>query len=151
MARQHCLKKTTQLKRMVYSPELSFLMEAHSGLSAKLVEEAGFHGIWASGLSMSAMLGVRDNNEASWTQVLEVVEFMSDATKIPILLDGDTGYGNFNSIASLSSLPYSIRAKPSDATPRFGSIRPDKPSSPIALTPAIRGRVCCDGWLQPVC
>src|SRR5215813_11577211 len=101
MARQHCLKKTTQLKRMVYNPELSFLMEAHSGLSAKLVEEAGFHGIWASGLSMSAMLGVRDNNEASWTQVLEVVEFMSDATKIPILLDGDTGYGNFNSMRRL--------------------------------------------------
>jgi phosphoenolpyruvate phosphomutase len=91
-------KKATQLKRLLYSPELSFLMEAHSGLSAKLVEEAGFHGIWASGLSLSAMLGVRDNNEASWRQVLEVVEFMSDATKIPILLDGDTGYGNFNSM-----------------------------------------------------
>jgi phosphoenolpyruvate phosphomutase len=95
------MKKTTQLKRMVHSPELNFLMEAHSGLSAKLVEEAGFHGIWASGLSMSAMLGVRDNNEASWTQVLEVVEFMSDATQIPILLDGDTGYGNFNSMRRL--------------------------------------------------
>lgn len=94
-------QKTKQLKRMLHSPELSFLMEAHSGLSAKLVEEAGFSGIWASGLSMSAMLGVRDNNEASWTQVLEVVEFMSDATRIPILLDGDTGYGNFNSMRRL--------------------------------------------------
>lgn len=101
MSRNTFLPKTTQLKRMLYSPELSFLMEAHSGLSAKLVEEAGFHGIWASGLSMSAMLGVRDNNEASWTQVLEVVEFMSDATKVPILLDGDTGYGNFNSMRRL--------------------------------------------------
>ena len=60
-------------------------MEAHNGLSAKVVEEAGFKGIWASGLSISAALGVRDNNEASWTQVLEVLEFMSDATTIPIL------------------------------------------------------------------
>ena len=41
------------------------------------------------------------NNEASWTQVLEVVEFMSDATTIPILLDGDTGYGNFNNMRRL--------------------------------------------------
>ena len=95
------MKKTTRLKRMIQSPELSFLMEAHSGLSAKIVEEAGFEGIWASGLSISAMLGVRDNNEASWTQVLEVAEFMSDATRIPILLDGDTGYGNFNSMRRL--------------------------------------------------
>ena len=76
-------------------------MEAHNALSARIVEEAGFHGIWASGLSISATLGVRDNNEASWTQVLEVVEFMSDATNIPILLDADTGYGNFNNMRRL--------------------------------------------------
>ncbi len=76
-------------------------MEAHNGLSAKIAQEAGFKGIWASGLSIAAALGVRDNNEASWTQVLEVVEFMADATDIPILLDGDTGYGNFNNLRRL--------------------------------------------------
>ncbi len=76
-------------------------MEAHNGLSAKIVEEAGFPAIWASGLSISAALGVRDSNEASWTQVLEALEFMSDATRIPILVDGDTGYGNFNTMRRL--------------------------------------------------
>src|SRR2546430_7176810 len=96
-------RKTTQLKRLIQSPELSFLMEAHSGLSAKIVEEAGFEGILASGLSISAMLGVRDNNEASLTQVLEVAEFMSDATRIPILLDGDKGYRNFHFMRPLPS------------------------------------------------
>ena len=45
--------------------------------------------------------GVRDSNEASWTQVLEVLDFMSDATSIPILVDGDTGYGNFNNLRRL--------------------------------------------------
>jgi phosphoenolpyruvate phosphomutase len=95
------VKKTTQLRNMLNSSELEFLMEAHNGISAKIAEEAGFKGIWGSGLSISAQLGVRDNNEASWTQVLEVVEFMSDATKIPILLDGDTGYGNFNNMRRL--------------------------------------------------
>src|SRR6478736_1415866 len=94
-------RKTTQFRELLNSSRLEFLMEAHNGLSARIVEEAGFRGIWASGLSISAALGVRDNNEASWTQVLEVVEFMSDATKIPILLDGDTGYGNFNSVRRL--------------------------------------------------
>lgn len=76
-------------------------MEAHNGLSAKIVEEVGFKGIWGSGLTISASLGVRDNNEASWTQVLEVLEFMNDATLLPILLDGDTGYGNFNNAIRL--------------------------------------------------
>ena len=94
-------KKTTQFRELLRSGRLEFLMEAHNGLSARIVEEAGFRGIWASGLSISAALGVRDNNEASWTQVLEVVEFMSDATRIPILLDADTGYGNFNNMRRL--------------------------------------------------
>jgi phosphoenolpyruvate phosphomutase len=94
-------KKTTQFREMLESSELEFVMEAHDGLSAKIVEEAGFKGIWASGLCISAALGVRDNNEASWTQVLEVLEFMSDATTIPIMVDADTGYGNFNNVRRL--------------------------------------------------
>jgi len=94
-------KKTTQFKRLLHSGKLEFLMEAHNGLTAKLVEEAGFKGIWASGLTLSAAMGVRDSNEASWTQVLEVVELMSDASSVPILLDADTGYGNFNNVRRL--------------------------------------------------
>jgi phosphoenolpyruvate phosphomutase len=94
-------RKTSQLRKSLKAKELSFLMEAHDGLSAKIVEEAGFEGIWASGLCISAALGVRDNNEATWTQVLEVVEFMSDVSQIPILLDADTGYGDFNTVRRL--------------------------------------------------
>jgi len=86
---------------MLLSPELEFILEAHNGLSARIVREAGFKGIWASGLSISAQLGVRDNNEASWTQVVDVLEFMADASDLPILLDGDTGYGNFNNMRRL--------------------------------------------------
>jgi phosphoenolpyruvate phosphomutase len=73
-------------------------MEAHNGLSAKIVEEAGFQGIWASGLTISASLGLRDSNEASWSQVIDVLEYMTDATTLPILVDGDTGHGNFNNV-----------------------------------------------------
>ena len=94
-------KKTTQFKKLLNSSNLEFILEAHNGISAKIVEETGFKGIWGSGLSISAALGVRDNNEISWTQVLDVIEFMSDATSIPILLDADTGYGNFNNVRRL--------------------------------------------------
>lgn len=95
------LSKSARLRALLEGPEMGFLMEAHDGLSAKIAEEAGFNAVWASGLSMSAALGVRDSNEASWTQVLEVLEFMADATTIPILMDGDTGYGNFNNVRRL--------------------------------------------------
>jgi phosphoenolpyruvate phosphomutase len=95
------LNRAACFRQELLSPDLTFLMEAHDGLSAKVAQEAGFKAIWASGLSISAALGVRDSNEASWTQVLDVVEFMTDAVSVPILLDGDTGYGNFNSVRRL--------------------------------------------------
>lgn len=95
------MTKSRRFREMLSSDRLEFILEAHNGLSATIVEEAGFAGIWGSGLAISAALGVRDNNEASWTQVLEVVEFMSDATSIPLMLDADTGYGNFNNARRL--------------------------------------------------
>jgi len=94
-------QKAKRLREMLTGKKLSFLMEAHNGLSAKIAEEAGFEGLWGSGLSISASMGVRDNNEMSWTQVLDLLEFMTDAVKIPLLLDGDTGYGNFNNMRRL--------------------------------------------------
>src|SRR5262249_16793182 len=84
--------RSARLRQMLLSEQLEFLMEADNGLSARIVREAGFNGIWASGLSISAQFGVRDNNEASWTQVVDMLEFMADASDLPILLDGDTGY-----------------------------------------------------------
>jgi phosphoenolpyruvate phosphomutase len=95
------MSKTARFRALLAGPGLEFLLEAHNGVSARIAEEAGFRGIWAGGLCMSAQYGVRDSNEASWTQVLEMLEFMADVTTIPILLDGDTGYGNFNNVRRL--------------------------------------------------
>lgn len=97
------MSKAAQFRALLESDRVEFILEGHNGLSSKIVEEAGFKGIWGSGLAISAALGVRDNNEASWTQVLDVVEFMSDATSIPLMLDADTGYGNFNNVRRLVS------------------------------------------------
>jgi phosphoenolpyruvate phosphomutase len=95
------VKKTTRLRALICDPGTDCLVEAHNGLTAKLVEEAGFKAIWGSGLALSASMGVRDNNELSPSEVMGLLEFMADCTSIPILLDGDTGYGNFNNLRRL--------------------------------------------------
>ena len=96
------MRRTTRLRALVNRAETVFLMEAHDGLSARIAAEAGFEGLWASGLTMSASFGVRDNNELAWSQVVDHVGFMADAAgAVPILVDGDTGYGNFNNMRRL--------------------------------------------------
>ncbi|MCP3475654.1 phosphoenolpyruvate mutase [Bradyrhizobium sp. CCGUVB1N3] len=82
--------------------ELSFLMEAHDGLSGAIAKRAGFKGLWASGLSIACSLGYRDANEASWSHVVDVVERIVDSTALPVLVDGDGGFGNFNNARLLA-------------------------------------------------
>ena len=50
-------KKSVKFKQILNSDKVEFLMGAHDGLSAKIAEEAGFKGIWASGLCISAAFG----------------------------------------------------------------------------------------------
>ena len=91
------MNKTTLLHNLLQdTKQVSIIMEAHNGLSARIAEASGAESIWASGLTISASQGLRDANELSWTQVLGILEPMANATNIPILVDGDTGYGNFN-------------------------------------------------------
>ena len=80
--------------------ELSFLMEAHDGLSATIAQRSGFKGLWASGLSIACSLGYRDANEASWSQLVDAVERIVDSSQLPVLVDGDGGFGNFERFSS---------------------------------------------------
>lgn len=81
---------------------LSFLMEAHDALSGAIAKRAGFKSLWASGLSIASSLGYRDANEASWSQLADVVERIVDSTELPVLVDGDGGFGNFNNARLLA-------------------------------------------------
>lgn len=93
--------RAARLRAMLTDQKLHFAMEAHNGLSARIVEDSGFPAIWASGLSIASALGVRDSNEASWTQVVSVLESMIEVTSVPVLFDGDSGFGNFNNFRLL--------------------------------------------------
>ena len=89
-------KKKISLREQLKSTKLVRLMGAHDGLTAKLIGEAGFEGVWASGLEISASYGVPDANILTMTQYLAKATEMTDATSIPVIADCDTGYGNVN-------------------------------------------------------
>lgn len=69
-------------------------MAAHSPLSAKLAEEAGFEALWASGFELSALYGLADVSLISMTQHLDMVRAMAQQSALPIIADIDTGFGN---------------------------------------------------------
>ena len=50
--------KCKELRNLIQSKELEFILEAHNGISATIVERTGFKAIWGSGFAMSAQFGV---------------------------------------------------------------------------------------------
>lgn len=71
------------------------LVSAGDAITAKLVEQAGFGGIWISGFEASARLGLADNGSITMTEMLNIAKPIVDAVNIPVWVDVDTGYGNF--------------------------------------------------------
>ena len=82
------------LKDKLAGGDLITVMSAHNPLSARLAEEAGFDGIWASGFELSAAYGVPDASLLSFTQHLDMTRAIIEQTTIPMVADIDTGYGN---------------------------------------------------------
>lgn len=69
-------------------------MAAHSPLSARLAEEAGFDAVWASGFELSALYGLPDLSLISMTQHLDMARCIAEQVRVPVVADLDTGFGN---------------------------------------------------------
>lgn len=88
------MTKGRQLRDRIASNGLAHVMASHSPLSARLAQEAGFDGIWASGFELSALYGLADVSLVSMSQHLDMVRAMVDNVSLPVIADIDTGYGN---------------------------------------------------------
>ncbi|MFQ5625193.1 MAG: phosphonopyruvate hydrolase [Methyloligellaceae bacterium] len=86
--------RTKTLHDKIADGGLARIMAAHSPLSARLAEEAGFDGLWASGFELSALYGLPDASLISMTQHLEMMRAIAEHTSLPVVADIDTGFGN---------------------------------------------------------
>ena len=83
------------LRRLLQQPELLVMPCCFDGLSARLIERAGFPLTFMSGFSVSAArLGVPDTGLISYGEMLDQGRSILEAVTIPVIGDGDTGYGN---------------------------------------------------------
>lgn len=71
------------------------LISAGDALTAKLVKEGGFDGIWISGFEASARLGLADNGSITLTEMLNIAKPIVSSMDLPVYVDVDTGYGSF--------------------------------------------------------
>lgn len=72
------------------------IMGCHDALSGIIAEQAGFKALWASSLGLSTVQGRRDAGELSWSEVIDLSANIVSSTRVPLLVDGDNGHGDFN-------------------------------------------------------
>jgi len=78
------------------------ICEAHSGLSALLVEQSNYDGIWVSSLTHSAIKGLPDNELVPLKERIDLVADIKKITTKPIIVDIDTG-------GDINHLPFIIK------------------------------------------
>ena len=85
----------TDIKSLLAKPGLLRMPCCFDALSARLIEQAGFPLSFMSGFSVSAArLAVPDTGLISFGEMLDQGRNICSATRLPIIADGDTGYGN---------------------------------------------------------
>ncbi|MDN3260533.1 isocitrate lyase/phosphoenolpyruvate mutase family protein [Streptomyces sp. CSDS2] len=95
------MSKTSVLRTALTGSAITRFMGAHSALSAKLAEEAGFEAVWASGLEISAARALPDANILSMAECLEAAAEIAAAVDIPVLADCDSGFGGVGNVAHM--------------------------------------------------
>ena len=83
-----------KLKQLLARRQLLIAPGVFDGLSARLVEEAGFEAIYLSGGAVARSMGVPDIGLVTMSEVIERAVQVVAAVKIPVIADADTGYGN---------------------------------------------------------
>ena len=86
-------ERTAWLRQRLRQPEILVMPCAYDGLTAGLVEKAGFDATFISGFSVSASRGFPDCQLVSYAEMLEAARAACAATRsVPVMCDGDTGY-----------------------------------------------------------
>ena len=87
--------KAEKLRKLLNQKGIIVMPGCFDSLSAKLIEKEGMEVGFMSGFSVSSTrLGMPDTGLISFSEMADQVRNICNSTSIPIIFDGDTGYGN---------------------------------------------------------
>ncbi|HWO41254.1 MAG TPA: oxaloacetate decarboxylase [Candidatus Eisenbacteria bacterium] len=83
-----------RFKQLIKRDKLLVAPGCFDGLSARLVEEAGFEAAYLSGGAIARSMGLPDIGLVTMSEVIERAVQVVSAVNVPVIADADTGYGN---------------------------------------------------------
>jgi methylisocitrate lyase len=83
----------THFRALLDRPQILQLPGAHNGMAALQAKAAGFEALYLSGAAMTASMGLPDLGIITVDEVAFFIRQIARASGLPLLVDGDTGYG----------------------------------------------------------
>ncbi|RLN55077.1 hypothetical protein BBJ29_008231 [Phytophthora kernoviae] len=88
-------QRVARLRELISGDDLVMMPSCYDGLTAKLIERAGYNAAFMTGFGVSAVHGLPDTQLLSYGEMVRSAQTVCSSLKrIPCLGDGDTGYGN---------------------------------------------------------
>jgi 2-methylisocitrate lyase-like PEP mutase family enzyme len=88
------MKPTTRLRQLLAGEQIVVAPGAYDGMTAKVVERAGFPAVYMTGAGTAATLGFPDFGLITMTEMVANAATLARSVDIPVIADADTGYGN---------------------------------------------------------
>ena len=82
-----------RFRALVERGGIARLPGAHNGMAGIQARMAGFEGLYLSGAAMTASMGIPDLGMITVDEVAFFIRQIARASGLPLLVDGDTGYG----------------------------------------------------------
>ncbi|WOD29144.1 isocitrate lyase/PEP mutase family protein [Alloalcanivorax xenomutans] len=88
------MKAAARLRQLMKEQDLVLAPGGYDGITARLIEQAGFSCLYMTGAGTSAALGFPDLGLLTMTEMVDNAGTMARSVSIPLIADADTGYGN---------------------------------------------------------
>ena len=90
------MDRREKLVALIKQPRIVVVPGAYDALTARLVERAGFEAVFATGAGIAnTYLGLGDVGLLTLDELLRAVTPMCEVTRIPLIVDADTGFGGY--------------------------------------------------------
>lgn len=88
------MNAATRLRQLLARPEMLIAPGAYDGITARLIEQAGYPAVYMTGAGTAAARGYPDFGLVTMTEMVENAAVMARTVSVPVIADADTGYGN---------------------------------------------------------
>src|SRR3981189_2745667 len=87
-------RNASRLRELMRVDEIVLAPGAYDGITARLIEQAGFPAVYMTGAGTSAARGYPDYGLLTMSEMVENAAILTRTVSVPVIADADTGYGN---------------------------------------------------------